>query len=82
MCRKANPEPTPFPSCLQSGRTALHVASERGHLGAVERLVAAGVDVGARDQVRADNRVDGLVNGGFMTGLGTGGVGSGSCVRR
>ena len=36
---------------MQEGRTALHIASEKGHAGVVEMLLAAGLDVNAETSV-------------------------------
>ncbi len=38
--------------CLQNGRTALHRASDYGHLAVVEVLLEANADVNAGDKVR------------------------------
>ena len=38
-------------SCLQIGRTATMVAAENGHVEVVDRLLAAGADKDAQDEV-------------------------------
>ena len=38
-------------SCLQDGRTATMLAAEKGHVEVVDRLLAAGADKDAQDEV-------------------------------
>ena len=52
--RRARPSPrplVPYPRCPQTGYTPLLIASEGGHLEAVDRLIAARADVNAKDEV-------------------------------
>jgi len=40
--------------CFQYGKTALHLAAQRGHVGVIKFLVEHGTQVDAKDKVRVD----------------------------